>query len=87
MTRKVVTSTHQSIQTFEVGYEIFVSHVCSFVNCILVNGGDKRRLPAEVSGDKRRPPVEVSGDKRRPPVEVTSETSCLAHGSLNPGYQ
>ena len=76
MTRKVVTSTHQSIQTIEVGYEIFVSHVCSFVNCILVNGGDKRR-----------PPAEVSGDKRRPPVEVTSETSCLAHGSLNPGYQ
>ena len=43
MIRKFVTSIHQSIQKFEVGYEIFVSHVCSFVNCILVNGGDKRR--------------------------------------------
>jgi len=76
MIRKFVTSIHQSIQKFVVGYEFFVSHVCSFVNCILVNGGDKRRLPAE-----------VSGDKMRSPVEVTSETSCLAHGSLNPGYQ
>ena len=39
MIRKFVTSIHQSIQKFVVGYEIFVSRVCSFVNCILVNGG------------------------------------------------